>query len=95
MTEIQALNVPEGMIHERAAKVLKVTVRGPRNVVNRMSVKDISVSIDFADMSVGTATFKAEIAIDTEKFPGEGAMGVYSVAATLQDAVDPTVEPGS
>ena len=95
VTEIQALNVPEGMIHELAAKVLKVTVRGPRNVVNQMSVKDISVSIDFADMSVGTATFKAEIAIDTEKFPGVGAMGVYNVAATLQDAVDPTAEPGS
>ena len=95
VTEIQALNVPEGMIHELAAKVLKVTVRGPRNVVNRMSVKDIGVSIDFADMSVGTATFKAEIAIDTEKFPGVGAMGVYNVAATLQEAVDPAAETGS
>ena len=95
VTEIQALNVPEGMVHELAAKVLKVTVRGPRNVVNRMSVKDISVSIDFADMSVGTATFKAEIAIDTEKFPGVGAMGVYNVAATLQEAVDPAAETGS
>ena len=95
VTEIQALNVPEGMVHELAAKVLKVTVRGPRNVVNRMSVKDIGVSIDFADMSVGTATFKAEIAIDTEKFPGVGAMGVYNVAATLQEAVDPAAETGS
>ena len=89
VTEIQALNVPEGMTHELAAKVLKVTVRGPRDVVNQMSAKDIAVAIDFAGMSVGTATFKAEITIDAEKFPGVGAMGVYNVAATLQETVDP------
>ena len=89
VTEIQAMNVPEGMTHELAAKVLKVTVRGPREVVSHMTVKDISVAIDFAEMSVGTATVKAEIIIDAEKFPGVGAMGTYNVAATLQEAVDP------
>ncbi len=92
VTEIQAMNVPEGMTHELAAKVLKVTVRGPREVVSHMTVKDISVAIDFAEMSVGTATVKAEIIIDAEKFPGVGAMGTYNVAATLQEAVDPLTE---
>ncbi len=92
VTEIQALNVPEGMTHELATKVLKVTVRGPREVVSQMTVNDISVAIDFAEMSVGTATVKAEITIDAEKFPGVGAMGAYNVAATLQEAVDPLAE---
>ena len=90
VTEIQALNVPEGMTHELVAKVLKVTLRGPKEIVNQMSVKDIGVAIDFAGMSVGTATFKAEITIDAEKFPGVGPIGAYNVAATLQDAADPT-----
>lgn len=89
--EIQALNVPEGMTHELAAKVVKVKVRGPKDIVSKMTTKDVKVSIDFAGMSVGTATFKAEISIDAEKFPGVGAIGAYNVAATLQET-DPTAE---
>jgi len=94
VTEIQALNVPEGMTHELVAKMLKVTVRGPREVVNKMTVKDIGVTIDFADMSVGTATFKAEISIDNEEFAGVGPIGSYNVVATLQEATDPLAETG-
>ena len=92
VNDIQALNVPEGLVHELAAKVLKVSVRGPVDVVNRMTMSDIGVTIDFADMSVGTATFKAEVVIDDTKFPGVGAIGTYNVAATLQEAVDPLAE---
>lgn len=86
VTDITVLNVPEGMSHDLVTKALKVSVRGPRDVVSKMTVNDVTVTIDLAGMSVGTATFKPEITINSEKCPGVGAIGSYSVSVTLQEA---------
>ena len=92
VTNIEALNVPEGMSHELVTKALKVSIRGPREVVTKLTVNDYKVTIDFANVGIGTATFKPEITVDNEKFPGVGAVGSNSGSATLQEAVDPLSE---
>lgn len=85
ITKIQALNVPEGMSYELVTQTLKVTVRGPKDVVKRVLAGDVTVTIDFANAAPGTATFKPVITVDTTKHPGVGAIGNYSISATLLD----------
>lgn len=92
VTKIQALNVPEGMEYELITQALKVTVRGPQEEISKLTLNDITVTIDFADAVAGTATFKPVITIDGKKFPNVGAAGIYSVSATLVD-LDAQAEP--
>ena len=86
VTNIQALNVPEGLECEIMAKELKVKVRGPKDVVTRVKPSDLTVTIDFTGMVAGTATYTPAITVDTTKCPGVGVIGEYSISATLQAA---------
>ena len=90
VTNIEPLNVPEGLSCELVTKVLKVSIRGPKELVNKMTVNDLKVTVDFAGKSVGTATFKPEIVI-SDAYVGVGAVNSYTVTATLQQA-DPNQE---
>ncbi len=85
VTEINVINVPEGMEVDMITKALEVTVRGPIARVNAMNETDITVTVDFAGAQPGTATMKAEVTIGSN-FSDVGAMGAYSVSATLQEA---------
>ena len=90
ITNIQALNVPEGLDCELLTKELKVTVRGGKDVVARVKASDLTVTVDFAkltDVVAGTKTYTPEITVDQTKCPGVGVIGEYSISATLQDAV--------
>lgn len=80
---IQAINVPEGLDVELITAKLTVKVRGPAGLMTRMTAEDIFVTVDFTGAEVGSATFKATI-LFAEDFPAMGAMGTYSVSATVQ-----------
>lgn len=91
ITNIQVLNVPEGLDCELLTKELKVTVRGTKDVVARVKPSDLTVTIDFAtitDVVAGTKTYTPVITVDQTKCPGVGVIGEYSISATLQDAVE-------
>lgn len=80
---IQAINVPEGLDVELITAKLTVKVRGPAGLMTKMTAEDIFVTVDFTGAEVGSATFKATI-LFAEDFPAMGAMGTYSVSATVQ-----------
>lgn len=84
VTTINAINVPEGMEAEVVTKVLPITIRGPKKLVEKMKETDIVVNVDFADAQLGAATMKAEIVI-ADAYSEVGAMGSYSVMATLRE----------
>ena len=88
VTKINAVNVPEGMSYELLAKAVQVTVRGPKDVVGKVTANDVTVTIDFTGAVVGTSTFTPEITVDAAKYPTVGALGSYSVGVTLQESVD-------
>ena len=81
---IQAINVPEGLEFEFLTEVLKVTLRGPTEQINALSVSNIVVSVDFSGKEVGTSTMKATITINGAEYSGVGAVGTYSVSVTLR-----------
>ena len=79
--EFKAINVPEGLKADVITKQLEIQIRGPKSVVNKLTEKDVTVTVDFSNEQAGTASLKAEITINAE---GVGAVGSYMVTATLK-----------
>lgn len=87
VTEITPINVPEGMEVDMITEALEVKIRGPRSLVSKMKETDISITVDFSGAQLGTSTIKAVITISSQ-YGEAGAVGTYSVSATLLEADD-------
>lgn len=83
VTNIQAVNVPDGLEVELITQLLEIRIRGPKNVVESVEAENITVTVDFSNEQVGTATVKAVFTIDVE---GVGAVGTYNVTASVREA---------
>ena len=91
VTDIQAINVPEGLEVDMITQKMEIKVRGPVALVDKIKPEDISVTVDFADAELGAATMRAEVTINSE-FKDVGIVGTYQVSATL---LDPLAEEAS
>lgn len=78
---IQAINVPEGLEVDLITQLLEITIRGPKKSVEMVTEEDITVTVDFSNEQIGTATVKAQITIGVD---GVGAVHTYNVTATLK-----------
>ena len=87
VANIEILNVPEGMEVDLITKKLTVIVRGPTGMLSNLTEEDIFATVDFADAEEGSSTFKAKIAF-TDAFDKMGAVGTYSVSATVKAAAE-------
>ena len=74
VTNIQAQNVPENMIAEIITQSAEVTLRGPKELMSRITASDLKLVVDFKDAEMGTYSVKAELIIDSE-FKAVGAIG--------------------
>ena len=87
VTEIKTINVPEGMEAERMSQVLKLRPRGPAAIMRKLTAENIMVTVDFSGKEIGSFTIKPTITVDGEEFVNVGAVGSYSVSATLREIV--------
>ena len=85
ITDIESLNVPEGMTAEIISTSLTVKVRGPAAEIDRLTGNDIFTTVDFSGAAAGTATYRAAITF-SEDFPNVGVVKSVSVSATVQAA---------
>lgn len=85
ITDIESLNVPEGMTAEIISTSLTMKVRGPAAEIERLTVNDIFATVDFSGAAAGTATYRAAITF-SEDFPNVGVVKSVSVSATVQAA---------
>jgi len=83
--DIRVENVPEGMEVDLITQKLTVVVRGPAVLMARLTQEDIAVVVDFSHAEIGSSTFKAAI-VFPEEFQKVGAVGTYSVSATVKAA---------
>lgn len=88
--QITAINVPKGLEAELLNQVLKVRVRGPKAIMDDLKPENISVIVDFSGKQVGSFTVKPTIVIKGDAFSTVGAVGTYSVSATLREIVEET-----
>lgn len=82
--QIKIENVPEGLEAVLITENLTIIVRGPMTDINRMTIRDITVSVDFTDAPMGTSTYKVTVTFP-DSFSAVGALGKPNVSATLQE----------
>lgn len=87
VTNFQVLNVPEGMEAALVTRELTVKVRGPMELVNKMTAGDILVTVDLTGESLGTFTKLAAVTLDKE-FSQVGIIGTYNVSVTVLEPVE-------
>ncbi len=75
-------NVPDGLKAELITEKLAVTVRGPSDVMGRLTEKDIIAVVDFSGAEVGTTTFRATITF-AEGFSNVGVLRSDPVSAVV------------
>lgn len=85
VTKIQAVNVPEGMEVDMITQALEITVRGPSLLIDSITEKDVTVTVDFANAQPGTATMRATVTF-ASTFGDAGTVGSYVVSATLKNS---------
>lgn len=84
VTNFVALNVPQELEAEILTQQMEITVRGRVSLVAKMTGDDITVYVDFAGEQIGSFTTAAQIVMAGE-FAEVGAIGDYSVSATLRE----------
>ena len=81
VSKIFVFNTPEGMTAE-PAKMVRVTVRGPKALMDTITADNISILIDLSQGELGENRYQAQIIPDTE-YQQVGAIGSYNVLVTL------------
>ena len=87
VSDIQALNVPEGMEVEFLVKSISITIRGDKNLIKNIVPPDIIVTVDFADAQLGSYTVKPNIVL-SNTYSSVGAIGNYSVSVTVRSTTE-------
>lgn len=83
VTNIKLINQPVGYSAQAITKVLDVTVRGPKRLIDSITENDITVKADLKDAQEGTEALPVEITF-TSKYMQVGAVGTYTVSATVR-----------
>ncbi len=86
ITEIQCINVPEGMEYDLISEVVKVKLRGPANLINTIEAEDVILTVDFTGKEAGTFTIKPTLTFREEIYRAVGSVGALSVSVTLRQA---------
>ena len=86
VSNIQVVNVPEGMEYDLMNEALEVTLRGDAILIGLLAPSDISAVVDLSGKETGTFTVKASIIISNSTFASIGELGTHSVSVTLTEA---------
>lgn len=82
ITDFITENVTDGMVADVLLQQLEITVRGPREQVEKLKLEDISVVLDLTGV-VNTESVVPGITFG-KAFPDVAALGSYSVSVTVE-----------
>lgn len=83
VTQINAVNIPDGMKVELITKEKQVTVRGTQEVLDTVTGDDFTIIVDFSDAEPGDASHKATVQLSAALSGQLGIVGSYEVNATV------------
>ena len=83
VSNIKAINVPEGMNVDMITQVLEVTLRGNKRMIDAIQAEDVIITVDFAGKTAGTQKVRPTITVSSN-YTDVGAIGTYTVSATVQ-----------
>lgn len=82
LDEFYSVNVPEGLSAEITTQELEVKIRGPVQLIQRLTAEDVRATVDFTGAEAGSYSFKVTITF-SEEFAALGVVEQYSVYATV------------
>lgn len=85
VTNIQSVNVPEGLSVELITEKLVVVLRGPTALISTVTPEDVAVVVDFTGAEVGTSTFKTTVSI-SDAYKELGTLKAEPVSAKIDPA---------
>ena len=85
VTKFEAINVPAGMKAEILAQALAVRIRGPKARIEELTADDVKIVVDFKDSKAGNFNAHAQVVITNPAYASAGALGTYSVTASLTE----------
>ena len=85
LDEFHSVNIPEGMTAEITTQELKVDIRGPVQLIQRVTAEDVRATVDFAGAEAGSFSVKVLITF-SEEFAALGVVGPCTVVATVSPA---------
>ena len=88
LSNIEAINVPKGMEVDLITEKITVLLRGSAAEISKIEPENIFVTVDFSGEMEGTNTFRAKIRCG-EGFSSIGAVGTYTVSATVKQKQAP------
>ncbi len=75
-------NIPTGMKAEIFEEKVNIKVRGPAEMIEKLTAEDITLIVDFSTAQVGTTNFRVQADFG-EGFEGVGLLGKSTVIATV------------
>lgn len=85
VTRFETKNVPEGMEAKVMVKELKISIRGPKLVVDNLAEEDVWIVVDLTDAKTGNSNVDAQVVVANAKNSGAGALGKYQVLISLTE----------
>lgn len=85
ITDIELINVPEGLEAILETKVLEIKLRGTAVMIDTITADDITVTVDLSQAQPGTDKYVVKITVSSE-FTGVGALNSYTVLVTISDS---------
>ncbi len=76
-------NLPKNMRAVTLAKELKVRLRGPKDIVETITEKNLKIVLDLTDVKQGNSNVQAEVVIFGIEAGGSGVLGTYQVPVTV------------
>lgn len=83
MDKFQHTGVPTGAVIVWITQVVEVELRGPKDQIQKITEKDITLTMDFADEEMGNVSKVPKFNISSS-FPGVGAVSVPAITANMQ-----------
>lgn len=82
--DFEIVGVPKGYEAEIITEKLVVKIRGPIQLVNKLTARDVIVKVDFTGEEPGDATIRVEVTF-SDKYSGLGVLGKPSVTTSLRE----------
>lgn len=84
ITKLTPVNGPSGLTPVIITKVIEVRFRGPKALIDTLSVADVEATVDFTGAKAGSAETRPVTVQLASKYSGVGAVGTYTVSTTVQ-----------
>ena len=91
MERFSHTGVPAGATVTWITQVLEVELRGPKDQINRITEKDLTVTMDFTNEELGSVSKVPKVTI-SGSYPDVGAVTVPAITATVQIPTIDTME---